>query len=118
MIATDEHHTQAAPLFPGTNAAHSATEPALARDQVVVTGGFVGSSVDGVTTMPGRGGSDYTASIVGASIGAEEIQIWTDVDGMLTSDSTILRGGPRSSFAREAHTCRPRLRFRIPIRVL
>jgi aspartate kinase len=50
---------------------------------------------DGVTTTLGRGGSDFTASIVGAGIGAEEIQIWTDVDGMLTADPTILPGGHR-----------------------
>jgi aspartate kinase len=48
-----------------------------------------------VTTTLGRGGSDFTASIVGAGVGAEEIQIWTDVDGMLTADPTILAGGHR-----------------------
>jgi hypothetical protein len=53
------------------------------------------STEDGVTTTLGRGGSDFTASIVGAGIGAEEIQIWTDVDGMLTADPTILPGGHR-----------------------
>ena len=58
-------------------------------------GGFIASTEDGVTSTLGRGGSDYTASIVGAGIGAEEIQIWTDVDGMLTSDPTILPGGYR-----------------------
>jgi aspartate kinase len=58
-------------------------------------GGFIGSTKDGVTTTLGRGGSDFTASIVGAGIGAEEIQIWTDVDGMLTADPTILPGGHR-----------------------
>ncbi len=58
-------------------------------------GGFIGATEDGVTTTLGRGGSDFTASIVGAGIGAEEIQIWTDVDGMLTADPTILPGGHR-----------------------
>jgi aspartate kinase len=58
-------------------------------------GGFIGATVDGVTTTLGRGGSDFSASIVGAGIGAEEIQIWTDVDGMLTADPTILPGGHR-----------------------
>jgi aspartate kinase len=52
-------------------------------------GGFIGSTEDGITTTLGRGGSDFTASIVGAGIGAEEIQIWTDVDGMLTADPTV-----------------------------
>ena len=70
-----------------------------------VMGGFIGSTEDGVTTTLGRGGSDFTASIVGAGIGAEEIQIWTDVDGMLTADPTILPGGHRveaCSFAEAA----------------
>ena len=67
----------------------------LPRRQVVVMGGFIGSTEEGVTTTLGRGGSDFTASIVGAGIGAEEIQIWTDVDGMLTADPTILPGGHR-----------------------
>ena len=58
-------------------------------------GGFIASTEDGVTTTLGRGGSDFTAAIVGAGIGAEEIQIWTDVDGMLTADPTILPGGHR-----------------------
>src|SRR5262249_17264159 len=61
----------------------------------VVMGGFIGSTEDGVTSTLGRGGSDFTASIVGAGIGAAEIQIWTDVDGMLTADPTILPGGHR-----------------------
>jgi aspartate kinase len=69
--------------------------PPLARKSVVVMGGFIGSTQTGVTTTLGRGGSDYTASIVGAGIGAEEIQIWTDVDGMLTCDPAILPGGHR-----------------------
>src|SRR5205807_6849382 len=63
--------------------------------QVGVTGGSSGTAEAGVTTTLGRGGSDFTASIVGAGIGAEEIQIWTDVDGMLTADPTILSGGHR-----------------------
>jgi aspartate kinase len=58
-------------------------------------GGFIASTAEGVTTTLGRGGSDFTASIVGAGVGAEEIQIWTDVDGMLTADPTILPGGHR-----------------------
>jgi aspartate kinase len=95
FIITDRHHTRAAPNFPETYARLSATVPALAARAVVVMGGFIGSTEDGVTTTLGRGGSDFTASIVGAGIGAEEIQIWTDVDGMLTADPTILPGGHR-----------------------
>jgi aspartate kinase len=95
VIVTDKRHTQAAPDFPETYARLAATVPPLAEHSVVVMGGFIGSTHDGVTTTLGRGGSDFTASIVGAGIGAEEIQIWTDVDGMLTCDPTILRGGHR-----------------------
>jgi aspartate kinase len=95
VIVTDHRHTQAAPLFSETYQRLYQTVAPLARTQVVVMGGFIGSTEDGVTTTLGRGGSDYTASIVGAGIGASEIQIWTDVDGMLTADPTILPGGHR-----------------------
>jgi aspartate kinase len=95
VILTDRRHTQAAPLFAETYSRLENTIPPLAQNQVVVMGGFIGSTEDGVTTTLGRGGSDYTASIVGAGIMAKEIQIWTDVDGMLTADPTILPGGHR-----------------------
>jgi len=95
LIVTDKRHTQAAPLFPQTYARLAATVPPLAAKSVIVMGGFIAATEDGVTTTLGRGGSDFTASIVGAGIGAEEIQIWTDVDGMLTADPTILPGGHR-----------------------
>ena len=95
VIVTDRRHTQAAPLFAETYARLAAVVPALAADKIVVMGGFIAATEDGVTTTLGRGGSDFTAAIVGAGIGAEEIQIWTDVDGMLTADPTILPGGHR-----------------------
>ena len=95
VMVTDKRHTQAAPTFPETNKRLAAAVPPLAGRGVVVMGGFIGSTEEGVTTTLGRGGSDFTASIVGAGIGAEEIQIWTDVDGMLTCDPTILPGGHR-----------------------
>jgi len=95
VIVTDRRHTQAAPLFAETYARIAAAVPPIADRQVVVMGGFIAATQDGVTTTLGRGGSDFTASIVGAGIAAEEIQIWTDVDGMLTADPTILPGGHR-----------------------
>ena len=95
VVVTDNRHTQAAPDFAETYARLSATIPPLAEEAVVVMGGFIASTKEGVTTTLGRGGSDFSASIVGAGIGAEEIQIWTDVDGMLTADPTILPGGHR-----------------------
>ena len=95
VIVTNDKHTHAAPLFAETYARLSEVVPRMTQDAVVVMGGFIAATQDGVTSTLGRGGSDFTASIVGAGIGAEEIQIWTDVDGMLTADPTILPGGHR-----------------------
>ena len=95
VIVTDRRHTQAAPIFPETYRRLAAVIPPLADSKVVVMGGFIASTEDGVTSTLGRGGSDFTASIVGAGINAKEIQIWTDVDGMLTADPTIFTGGHR-----------------------
>ena len=92
VIVTDQRHTQAAPLYRETYARLAAAIPSLAHNRVVVLAGYIGASLDGVTTTLGRGGSDFTASIVGAGVGAEEIQIWTDVDGMLTCDPTLVQG--------------------------
>ena len=94
FIVTDRRHTQAAPNYAATYA-RLETLPGVAKDRVLVMGGFIGATEDGVTTTLGRGGSDFTAAIVGAGMRAEEIQIWTDVDGMLTADPTILPGGHR-----------------------
>lgn len=58
--------------------------------EIPVTQGFVGSSTDGTPTTLGRGGSDYTASIIGAAVGAKEIQIWTDVNGIMTTDPRVV----------------------------
>ena len=95
VIVTDNRHTQAAPILADTYNRLASTVAPLAQQRVVVMGGFIGSTIEGVTTTLGRGGSDFTASIVGAGVNAEEIQIWTDVDGMLTADPTIFPGGHR-----------------------
>jgi aspartate kinase len=95
LIVTDQRHTQAAPLFAATYCRLCERIPPLTEKAVVVMGGFIAATEQGVTTTLGRGGSDFTAAIVGAGISAEEIQIWTDVDGMLTCDPTILPGGHR-----------------------
>ena len=63
--------------------------PALGRGSIVVTEGFVGSSDDGATTTLGRGGSDWSASLLGAGLKAEEVQIWTDVEGIHTADPRV-----------------------------
>ena len=83
VIVTDAHHTSAAPLYEETN---SRLQSRIPPDRVTVMAGFIGATRDGVTTTLGRGGSDFSAAIVGAALNAEEIQIWTDVDGMLTCD--------------------------------
>ena len=95
LIVTDHRHTQAAPLYPQTYERLSVEIPPLAAQGVVVMGGFIGATEEGITTTLGRGGSDFTAAILGAGIGAEEIQIWTDVDGMLTCDPRVCDGGHR-----------------------
>ncbi|HWP02368.1 MAG TPA: aspartate kinase, partial [Gemmatimonadaceae bacterium] len=71
-------------------AASRILKPLLARGVVPVVGGFVGATPSGVVTTLGRGGSDYTAALLGAALGAESIEIWTDVDGMLTADPRLV----------------------------
>ena len=66
--------------------------PVVNRGQVPVLGGFIGADERGVTTTLGRGGSDYSASLIGAAVQAEAIEIWTDVDGMLTADPRVVPG--------------------------
>ncbi|MBK7907774.1 MAG: lysine-sensitive aspartokinase 3 [Gemmatimonadetes bacterium] len=64
--------------------------PLVRAGRVPVLGGFIGATADGVTTTLGRGGSDYSASLLGAAMDAEAIEIWTDVDGMLTADPRVV----------------------------
>ena len=89
-IVTDQRHTQAAPLFESTEERLRQVVPGLlAEGRIPVMGGYIAATEQGVTTTLGRGGSDFTASLVGAALGAERIEIWTDVDGMLTADPTL-----------------------------
>jgi len=90
MMRTNDDFTRAAPQFEIANPKlKEGFTAALADGGAPVTQGFIGSTADGVTTTIGRGGSDYSASIIGAAIDAEEIQIWTDVDGIMTTDPRI-----------------------------
>jgi aspartate kinase len=93
VIVTDNRFTCAKPLLWETYAKLRRTVAIAARETVVVMGGFIGATADGAITTFGRGGSDLTASLVGAGISADEIQIWTDVDGMLSCDPRVLHGG-------------------------
>jgi aspartate kinase len=91
VLMTDATYGQAAPLADATKqAAGEVVVPLLGSRRIPVIGGFVGRAPDGGTTTLGRGGSDYSAALVGAAIDASEIQIWTDVDGMLTADPRIV----------------------------
>jgi aspartate kinase len=87
VVITDDRHTCARLLRIETNAL---LRRRVSRQHVTVMGGFIAATEEGVGTTLGRGGSDYTAAIVGAAIGADEIQIWTDVDGMLTCDPRMV----------------------------
>ena len=133
-IVTDAEHTRAAPLGPETNAALRKTVvPVLDEGRVAVLGGFVGATTDGHTSTLGRGGSDYSGALVGAGVDAREIQIWTDVDGMLSADPRVI-ASPRLiaqlSFAEAAElayfgakvlhpsTILPAVERNIPVRIL
>jgi aspartate kinase len=90
-IVTDDNYTAAAPLAAETGRAlQQEVAPHLAAGRVAVLGGYVGATRDGVATTLGRGGSDYSAAIIGAGLAVSEIQIWTDVDGMLTADPRVV----------------------------
>ena len=134
VIVTDGRHQQASPADAETAARLAdAAAPVVAGGEVPVIGGFVGATAEGVTTTLGRGGSDFSAALVGAALGASEIQIWTDVDGMLTADPRVFpRARPveRLSFreasalagfgAKVLHpsTVQPAVAAGIPVRIL
>jgi aspartate kinase len=99
VIVTDERHTNAMPLFEQTyGRLRDVVDPLVRQHKIAVMGGFIGSSEEGITTTLGRGGSDFTAAIVGAGLGAEEIQIWTDVDGVMTCDPKLVPGAHHVKF--------------------
>ena len=90
-LATDNHFGRAAPDFERTRACAGASLAGpVSKGLVPVVGGFVGRSFGGQTTVLGRGGSDYSAAILGACLDAERVEIWTDVDGMMTADPRIV----------------------------
>jgi len=90
-MVTDDRFGKASPLMDVTTSRlEEAAQPHLNAGRVVVMGGYIASTLAGVTTTLGRGGSDYSAAVTGAALNAEEIQIWTDVDGMMTADPRIV----------------------------
>ena len=134
VLMTDAEHNAASPDMMETGErARERIAPLLAEGQVVVLGGFIGATASGITSTLGRGGSDYSAAIFGSCLGADEIQIWTDVDGMLTADPRIVpqpRLVPQLSFAEASElayfgakvlhpsTILPAVAKNIPVRIL
>jgi len=132
-IVTDDEYTCAAPLMTETFAKTRASLLPLIEQQIIaVVGGFVGATKNGATTTLGRGGSDYTAAILGAALGSEEIQIWTDVTGVLTADPRVVPNAQtveRLSYSEAAElayfgakvlhpkTIQPAIEDRIPVRI-
>ncbi|HSS18715.1 MAG TPA: lysine-sensitive aspartokinase 3 [Pyrinomonadaceae bacterium] len=132
-VITDGEHGCANPLMAETfRHTSDELEPLIASDCVPVLGGFIGSTLSGETTTLGRGGSDYTAALIGAALNANEIQIWTDVAGVLTADPRLVshaRTVPQLSFEEAAElayfgakvlhpkTLHPAIERDIPVRI-
>ena len=89
-LVTDATHTRAVPQMAETREkSKKKVGPLLAKKRVPVMGGFIAATSDGIPTTLGRGGSDYTAAIIGAALDAQKIEIWTDVEGMMTTDPRL-----------------------------
>jgi aspartate kinase len=105
LLRTDQRHGQARPDLAAIRAGAAPWAEAIGRGAILVTQGFVGQGPDGSATTLGRGGSDTSATLFGEALGAEEVQIWTDVDGILTADPSLVpdaRPIPRMSLAEAA----------------
>lgn len=91
LIVTDDHFGGARPLLEQTNEqTRGRLLPALRAGIVPIVTGYIGATADGVVTTLGRGGGDYSAALLGAALGADEVWLWTDVDGILTADPKIV----------------------------
>ena len=89
FMKTDDNFTNASIIEGLTNRLIKETvKPA--KDRIIIAQGFIASTEQGTTTTLGRGGSDYTATIIGSALDAKEVQIWTDVDGIMTSDPRMI----------------------------
>lgn len=133
-VVTDEAFGRAAPDIAETaRRTQAIIGPLLAERRIPVLGGFIAAAASGRTTTLGRGGSDYTAALIGAVLDATEIQIWTDVPGVLTADPRVLPGAhtiPSLSYAEASElayfgakvlhpkTIQPALERGIPVRIL
>lgn len=91
VIVTTDRHQAAQPLLEQSSAkAAEVLRPVVAAGTVPVVTGFIGATEQGVTTTLGRGGSDYSATILGYCLDAHEVHIWTDVDGVMTADPRLI----------------------------
>lgn len=132
IITTDDHFDSATVDFARTDKTIRTYFKKHASSIQVVTG-FIGATPDGKTTTLGRGGSDYSAAIVGAALGAKTIEIWTDVSGIMTADPRLVAEAkvvPELSFeeagelayfgAKVLHpkTILPAMRKEVPVKVL
>jgi aspartate kinase len=91
VMVTDDAYMRAEPILDAiAERSRAVLQPLVKSRCVPVLGGFIGATAQGVTTTLGRGGSDYSASLIGAALRAEAIEIWTDVDGMLTADPRVV----------------------------
>jgi aspartate kinase len=133
FLITDDNFTNAVPNMQETELrVRAILLPIIEQGRVPVAQGFIGSTLEGVTTTIGRGGSDYSAAIIGAALAAEEIEIWTDVDGLMTSDPRVVPQARRIrviSFAEAAElsyfgakvlhpsTVLPAIERRIPVHI-
>ncbi|MCB0712522.1 MAG: aspartate kinase [Ignavibacteriae bacterium] len=91
FIITESQHGSALPIMSEIERrTPEIINPIREEYDAIIAQGFIGRTVDGITTTIGRGGSDHTAALIGGGLGAEEIQIWTDVDGVMTADPRIV----------------------------
>jgi aspartate kinase len=134
LIVTTDQFGGAEPLMDDTRVKTMAgLQPAIDAGQIPVVTGFIGATKDGVVTTLGRGGSDYSASIIGAALDADEVWIWTDVDGVMTANPAEVpeaRTLAEISYSEASElayygakvlhykTILPAFRQRIPVRIL
>jgi aspartate kinase len=91
IMITDGRFTRATPYLQVVNQrARDCLRPLCDAGKIPVTQGFIGSTPTGASTTLGRGGSDFTAAMLGAALGAQRVEIWTDVDGLMTADPRIV----------------------------
>ncbi|KKU79806.1 MAG: Aspartokinase [Candidatus Peregrinibacteria bacterium GW2011_GWA2_47_7] len=134
LVMTDNNYTEANVRFEETNACvERRLRPLLDKGIVPVLTGFIGKSAEGKYATLGRGGSDYSGAIIAAALGAQELHIWTDVDGIYSSDPRVIKGATvieKLSFDEAAElayfgakvlhpkTIHPAIKEGIPVRVL